>query len=300
MLELRQLRQFVAVAEELSFRRAATRLNMSQPPLSVAVKALEAAVGKPLLERSKHHVKLTEAGYLLLLEARRLLAQAERAVQIARSTSKGVLRLSHLGSATIGIMPDLLRHFRQDYPTIELHVTMAGTFRQIEMLRHGDTDLGLIRVPVEDARGLKITVLCEERMLIAVPFTHPLATRRSVRIEMLAAEGFISYPPPEGPSFEGVFISACQRVGFYPRVVQHASQMLTKLSFVASGLGLTLIPSSMRAVQVPGVVYLDIEDGKAPLGYSLALACMTNSDNPAAPSFVATALRSVRQSPLKA
>jgi DNA-binding transcriptional LysR family regulator len=295
MIELRQLRQFVAVAEELSFRRAAARLNMSQPPLTVAVKALEAAVGKPLLERSKHHVKLTGAGYLFLLEARRILAQAERAVQMARSASNGALRLSHLGSATIGIMPGLLRHFRNDYPSIELHVTMAGTFRQIEMLRHGDTELGLIRVPVEDARGLKVTVLCEERMLIAVPSSHPLATRHSVRIEMLAADHFISYPPPEGPSFEGIFISACQRAGFYPRVVQHASQMLTKLSFVASGLGVTLIPGSMRAVQLPGVVYLDIAEGKSPLGYALALASTANSDNPAVPSFIATALRSLHQ-----
>jgi DNA-binding transcriptional LysR family regulator len=295
MIELRQLRQFVAVAEELSFRRAAARLNMSQPPLTVAVKALEAAVGKPLLERSKHHVKLTGPGYLFLSEARRVLAQADRALQIARSASNGALRLSHLGSATIGIMPELLRHFRRDYPAIELHLTMAGTFRQIEMLRHGSADVGLIRVPVEDARGLKVTVLCEERMLIAVPAHHPLAGRRSVRVEMLAAEQFISYPPPEGPIFEGAFISACQRAGFYPRVVQHASQMLTKLSFVASGLGITLIPGSMRAVKLPGVVYLSIEEGKNPLGYALALASPTTLDNAAVPGFISTATRTMRE-----
>jgi DNA-binding transcriptional LysR family regulator len=291
MFELRHLRQFVAVAEELSFRRAAARLNMSQPPLTVAVKALEAVVGKPLLERSKHHVKLTGPGYLFLDEARRILVQAERAIQIARSASNGVLRLSHLGSATIGILPALLKHFRHDYPSIELHVTMAGTFRQVEMLRHGDVDLGLIRVPIEDARALKVTVLCEERMLIAVPADHPLAALKSVRIEMLAAERFISYPPPEGPSFEGAFVSACQRAGFYPRIVQHAAQMLTKLSFVSSGLGITLIPCSMRFVQLPNVVYLDIDEGKNPLGYGLALAAQNSADNPAIPAFVATATR---------
>lgn len=219
MFELRQLRQFVAVAEELSFRRAAARLHMSQPPLTVAVKALEAVVGRPLLERSKHHVKLTGSGYLFLEEARRILAQADRAVQIARSASNGVLRVAHLGSATIGIMPQLLRAFRRDYPSIELHVTMAGTFRQVEMLRHRDVDLGLLRLPIENSRGLKVTVLCEEQMLIAVPTDHPLAARSSVRVDMLAGEQFISYPPPEGPSFEGVFVAACQRAGFYPRVI---------------------------------------------------------------------------------
>jgi len=291
MLELRQLRQFVAVAEELSFRRAAARLHMSQPPLTVAVKSLEAVVGKPLLERSKHHVKLTGPGYLFLDEARRILAQADRAVQVARNASNGVLRLSHLGSATIGILPPLLRHFRRDYPSIELHVTMAGTFQQIEMLRRGDVDLGLIRVPIEDARALKVTVLCEEKMLIAVPADHPLAARESVKIEMLAAEQFISYPPPEGPSFEGLFVAACQRAGFYPRIVQHAAQMLTKLSFVSSGLGVTLIPGSMRTVRVPNVVYLDIDEGKNPLGYALALAAQTKAANPAITAFVATASR---------
>jgi DNA-binding transcriptional LysR family regulator len=294
MIELRQFRQFVAVAEELSFRRAAARLHMSQPPLTVAVKALEAEIGKPLLERSKHHVKLTGPGYLFLYEARRILAQAERAVQVARSASNGVLRLSHLGSATLGILPSLLRHFQRDYPSIELNVTMAGTFHQIEMLRRGEVDLGLIRVPIEDARALNVTVLCEEKMLIAVSADHPLAARKSVKVEMLAAEPFISYPPPEGPSFEGAFISACQRAGFYPRVVQHAPQMLTKLSFVSSGLGVTLIPGSMRIVRIPNVVYLDIDEGKTPLGYSLALVAQTKATNPAITAFVATASRHSR------
>jgi DNA-binding transcriptional LysR family regulator len=294
MVELRQLRQFVAVAEELSFRRAAARLHMSQPPLTVTIKGLEAEIGRSLFERSKHHVKLTGPGSLFLFEARRILAQAERAVQIAQSASNGVLHLSHLGSATLGILPPLLRDFQRDYPSIELNVTMAGTFHQVEMLRRGEVDLGLIRVPIEDARGLKVTVLCEEKMLIAVPADHPLATRKTVKVEMLAAEPFISYPPPEGPSFEGIFVSACQRAGFYPRVVQYAMQMLTKLSFVSSGLGITLIPDSMRSVRMENVVYLEIDEGKTPFGYSLALAAPIKSTNPAITAFVATASRYAR------
>jgi DNA-binding transcriptional LysR family regulator len=296
MFELRQLRQFVAVAEELSFRRAAARLHMSQPPLTVAVKSLESAIGRPLLERTRHYVRLTGAGRLFLDESRRILAQAERAVEVARHASSGVLHLSHLGSVTLGILPRLLESFRDNYPSIELRVTMAGTVRQIELLRRGDVDLGLLRVPIEDARALKVTVLCEEKMAIAVPANHPLANRKSVKIEMLAAEPFIGYPPPEGPSLEAAFISACQRAGFYPRVVQHASQMLTKLSFVSSGLGITLIPGSMRIVRMPNVVYLDIEEGKTPLGYALALAAQHKADNPAITAFVATASRLSRPS----
>jgi DNA-binding transcriptional LysR family regulator len=294
MVELRQLRQFVAVAEELSFRRAAARLHMSQPPLTVAIKSLEAEIGRLLFERNKHQVKLTGPGSLFLFEARRILAQAERAVQIAQSASNGVLHLSHLGSATLGILPPLLRDFQRDYPSIELNVTMAGTFHQVEMLRRGEVDLGLIRVPIEDARGLKMTVLCEEKMMIAVPADHPLAVRKKVKVEMLAAESFISYPPPEGPSFEGVFVAACQRAGFYPRVVQYAMQMLTKLSFVSSGLGITLIPGGMRSVQLENVAYLEIDEGKTPFGYSLALAAPIKATNPAITAFVATASRYAR------
>lgn len=294
MVELRQLKQFVAVAEELSFRRAAARLHMSQPPLTVAVKALEAEIGRSLLERSKHHVRLTGPGYLFLFEARRILAQAERAVQIAQSASNGALHLSHLGSATLGILPPLLRQFQCDYPSIELNVTMAGTFHQVQMLRRGEVDLGLIRVPIEDSRALKVTVLCEEKMLIAVPADHPLAGYKSVKVEMLAAEPFISYPPPEGPSFEGIFVAACQRAGFYPRVVQYATQMLSKLSFVSSGLGIALIPGSMRAVRLDNVIYLEIDEGKTPFGYSLALAAPIKSTNPAIAAFIATATRYAR------
>jgi len=291
MIDLRQLQKFVAVAEELSFRRAAIRLHMSQPPLTVAVQALEEAVGKPLLERNKRHVKLTTAGYLFLDEARRLLAQAERTVEVARRESNGVLRLSHLASSTLGILPALLGRFRHDYPSIELHMTSAGTFRQVELIKRGEVDLGLIRVPIEDARGLTVTVLCKEKMLIAVPSNHPLASRKSVKIEMLAAEPFISYPPPEGPSSEGMFVAACQQKGFYPRIVQHASQMATKLSFVSSGLGITLIPECMRIVRLPNVVYLDIDEGKNPMGYAIALAAQTKAANPAITAFVATAKR---------
>jgi DNA-binding transcriptional LysR family regulator len=125
---------------------------------------------------------------------------------VARSASNGVLRLSHLGSATLGILPSLLRHFQRDYPSIELNVTMAGTFHQIEMLRRGEVDLGLIRVPIEDARALNVTVLCEEKMLIAVSADHPLAARKSIKVEMLASPRFFSHgaelvrPSPSRPA----------------------------------------------------------------------------------------------------
>jgi DNA-binding transcriptional LysR family regulator len=296
MLELRQLRQFVAVAEELNFRKAALRLNMSQPPLSVAIKILENEVGKPLFERSRHHVRLTTAGRVLLAEARRILGQADRLLDVARQASDGILRFSHIASASLGILPSLFESFRLNYPTIELRIYGGGTVKQVEMLRRGEVDLGLIRLPIDDTHGLKITILCEDRMAIAVPANHHLANRKSVKIEMLAPEPFISYAPPEGPAFEGMFMSACQQAGFYPRVVQHASEMLTKLAFVSTGLGITLIPQNMRAVHIPNVVYLDLEASKLTINYSLALAQQAKSDNSAITAFTASASRVLQQS----
>lgn len=290
MFELRHLKHFIAVAEELSFRKAAARLNMSQPPLSVSIRALEKIVGQVLLNRSKHDVQLSPAGRLFLSEARLILAATERSIRVANHAKTGILHLSHLGSATLSILPKLLRNFREGYPTVDLHVVMAGTVRQLEMLQRGDVDLALIRVPIDDARGLRITVLCPDRMVVAMPADHPMANLKSVRIAMLAGQNFIGYAPPEAQMLEGVFLSACQRSGFFPRVVQHAPQMFTKLSFVASGRGISIVPETMRAVNMQNVVYVDLDEGATPLGYSLALAYNENAENPSIAAFVGASL----------
>lgn len=291
MFELRHLRQFIAVAEELSFRKAATRLNMSQPPLSVSIRSLERIVGQALLARSKHDVQLTSAGRLFLAEARLILAATERSIKVANHAETGILHLSHLGSVTLSLLPELLRNFRDGYPTVDLHLVTAGTVRQLEMLQRGDVDLAIIRVPVEDARGLRVTVLCPDRMVVAMPADHPMAGLKSVRIPMLAGENFIGYPPPEAQILEGAFLSACQKAGFFPRVVQHAPQMFTKLSFVASGRGISIVPETMRALNMQNVVYVDLDEGTTPLGYSLALAYNEKAENPSIASFVGASLR---------
>lgn len=294
MLELRQLRQFVAVAEELHFRRAAMRLHMTQPPLTVAMRQLEDVVGTRLLERSRHGVKLTEAGQRFLDEARYLLAQADRAVAVARRGPEGIsgiLRFSSISSANLGIVPHLLSRFRTEYPSVELHITSVTSVRQVELLRHGDVDLGLIIVPLQDSRGLDISVLGEEEIALAVPAGHPIASRTRIAVGMLAADRFIIYPAPENVEFEGVLIAACQRAGFYPRVAQHASQMLTKLALVESGFGLTIVPACMRKVCMPGIRYLQIVDGRKPLSYTLALASRANGNSPLVNAFVSMAER---------
>src|SRR6185312_2783623 len=154
-MDLRQLRQFVAVAEERSFRRAAERLHVSQPPLSVAVQRLEADVGVPLLDRTRHHVRLTVAGEAFLEEARRTLAHAQLSVEIAQRAAAGklgTLRLSFVPSAALGVVPRLLRTFREDHPDVKLVLTGDTTSQQMAALLSGATDVGIVVPPLHDAR----------------------------------------------------------------------------------------------------------------------------------------------------
>lgn len=300
MFEFRLLRQFVVVAEELNFRRAAVRLHMSQPPLSVAMQNLEAAVGTQLLDRSKHHVRLTPAGQAFYKDALRLLQQAEQAAERARRTGEGLegsLRLSFVPSAALDLLPAILKRFQRDYPTVQLRLTAEVTRRQIEDLRNGQVDLALVVGPVYDARGLQLADLQAQAFVIAVPAGHPLATREQVRIKELAAESFISFPATEGAGFAAALLAACQTAGFLPKVVQEAGQMQAILTLVAGGLGIALVPASMRRLRMEDVCFLDIADGRPAPGYRLVFAHADSNDNPVVQAFIASARRTVKAGP---
>jgi DNA-binding transcriptional LysR family regulator len=289
VVELRQLRQFIAIAEELSFRRAAARLHMSQPPLSAAIQRLEEIVGRPLLERSRHHVKLTSAGEAFLREARRTIAQARLAVEGAQRAAdgqEGTLRLSFVPSATLGILPILLRTFQREYPTVRLALTGDTTTRQVDMLRRTEVDLAIVVPPLNDPRDLKLDVLREEPFVLAVPVEHPLAASKRIDLKEVAAEPFISFPLAEGPGFVGSLLKACQQAGFAPRIVQEASQMQTILTLVAGGIGVALVPASMRTVHMQNVVYLELIERRQPVRYSLVFAYHAGHDNPVIDAFL--------------
>lgn len=297
MIEFRLLRQFVVVAEELNFRRAAARLHMSQPPLSVAMQNLEAAVGTPLLDRSKHHVRLTPAGQAFYRDALRLLQHAEQARERARRTGEGLegsLRLSFVPSAALDLLPGILKRFQRDYPTVQLKLTAETTARQIEDLRGGYVDLALVVGPVYDARGLALTDLQAQHFVIAVPAGHPLAARQQVRIKELATESFISFPATAGAGFAAALLAACQSAGFLPKVVQEAGQMPAILMLVAGGLGIALVPASMRRLRMEDVRFLDIADGRSGPSYPLVFAHVASNDNPVVQAFIASARRTIR------
>jgi len=297
VLELRLLRQFVAVAEELNFRRAAARLHMSQPPLSVAMQNLEKIVGTALLDRSRHHVRLTPAGQAFHRDVRRLLQQVEQAQVRARRVGaglEGVLRLALVPSAALDVLPAILKRFKRDYPDVQLELTAETTSRQIADLRDGHVDLALVVGPVSDARGLVVTNLQAQAFVIAVSAGHALARRRSVRMRELAAEPFVSFPAAEGAGFVAALLAACRSAGFLPRVAQQAAQMQAILTLVAGGLGIALVPASMRRLRMEDVRFLDIVGARSPPTYRLAFAHADDNDNPIVRGFVATARRAMK------
>ena len=296
-MDLRQLRQFVAVAEERSFRRAAERLHVSQPPLSVAVQKLEADVGVALLDRTRHHVRLTVAGEAFLREAKRTLAHAQLSIEIAQRAAAGklgTLRLSFVPSAALNVVPGLLRAFRQDYPDVTLVLTSDTTSQQMATLLSGATDVGIVVPPLHDAGDFQVDNFCEQELMLAVPVSHPLAKKKRVQLRDLAKESFVGFPFSEGPGFESVVMAACHDCGFVPKFVQVAAEMQTILALVSSGLGIALVPQAMQAVQTEYVNYLQVRRGNAAVKYSLGLAFNPANTNPALSAFVAIASRTRR------
>jgi DNA-binding transcriptional LysR family regulator len=297
-MDLRQLRQFVAVAEERSFRRAAERLHVSQPPLSVAVQRLEADIGVRLLERSRQGVRLTVAGEVFLEESRRTLAHAALSVEMAQraATGKtGALRLSFVPSAGVDVVPQLLRAFRQDHPDVKLILRAETTSHQLAALAEGSVDLGIVVPPLHEGRQLRLKMFCERELALAVPGTHALAGRQRVQLRQLANEAFVGLPVREGPGFESVVVNACQECGFVPRFVQTASQMQAVLALVAAGVGIALVPQAMRAVAMENVHYLQVRKRSAPVRYGLGLAWNPANANPALAAFTATMERTRRR-----
>lgn len=294
MLELRVIRQFTVVAEELNFRRAAERLHMSQPPLSVAMKNLEATVGTMLLDRSKRHVRLTPAGKVFYKEASRLLQMSQQAMERARRASEGLegrLHLSFVPSAALEILPSIFKRFQIDYPSVQLKLTAETTSRQLEDLRSGYTDLALVVGPIFDAKGLCLVNLHPQRFVLAVPSGHELAKHQSVKIKELATESFVAFPSSEGAGFATALLGACRMAGFMPKVVQEASQMQAILTLVAGGLGIALVPASMRRLRMEDVCILEIVDTPSPPTYGLVFAYTNQNDNPVLPTFLSLAQR---------
>nr|WP_274607238.1 LysR family transcriptional regulator [Paracraurococcus ruber] len=265
-IDLRLLRQFVAVAEELHFRRAARRLAMSQPPLTAAIRRLEAAVGATLLERGNRGVALTPAGATLLEDARALLRQADRAVLAAREAAAGrlgLVRLGYVGSAMYGRLPATIRAFRRTHPGLRLELREATTAAQVAALHAGELDIAIVIPPFGGEAGLHLRPFDADRLAMALPAAHTLAGRTGLRLGDLAGEPFVLWPAREGRGFHDRVIRLCAGAGFVPEVVQEAHGMHAVLSLVAVEAGVSIVPSAMASVRPAEIRYLPLAEEAA-------------------------------------
>ncbi len=279
-MELRHLRYFIAVAEELNFTRAAERLHMAQPPLSQQIQHLEAELGFQLFRRTKRTVQLTAAGQVFFEESQKILQQVDRAIQLGRQTSRGELgqlTIGFVSSAAHNVVPAILQAFRTRCPAVKLELHELTTNEQLQGLRFGQIDIGFVRPPVEE-EGINSEIVFREPLIVALPETHPAADRAKVELRELSTEPFILFPRSQAPGLYDAIVSLCQQAGFSPIAAQEAIQMQTIVSLVAAEMGVAIVPASMQNFQRSGVVYKSLPESTC----IVAIALIWRSDPTAA------------------
>lgn len=275
MISTRLLQQFIAVAEELHFGRAAVRLHMAQPPLSQAIKNLEDLVGVPLLARNRHSVSLLPAGEVFLREARELLDRGKKAIDAAVRASEGIdgrLTIGFVGSVSYELLPRLLAQIREAFPRIHVDLRELTSAEQASQLQARKIDMGIVRLPVANLGDICTRVIETERLIAALPTAHPLATRETLWLKDLAHDSFMAFPADKIPSLHGKFLLACEASGFNPRIALEAWQMSSMVSLVAAGFGVALLPRQVVASPHPGVVYRELADPYEHLSLNIAIA----------------------------
>ena len=259
-VELRHLRYFTVLAEELSFGDAAKRLHITQPSLSLQIQSLEETIGAELFVR-RPHVRLTKTGEALLSRAKPILNQTEDAIKLARNVAQGkagILRMGIVPSALlVSSLPRAIRRFRERFPGVELRLLEMSTVNQFEALRIGRIDAGLIRQPSAKME-YDFEIVAKEKLMVVLPASHPLADRSRVTLSMLANESWIMFPRSVNINLYDHLQKIFRKSGVTPNVVQEASDIQTQVSLVESGLGITVVPAGVRRIQIPGVVYHDL------------------------------------------
>ncbi len=288
-MELRHLRYFVTVAEELHFTRAAERLHIGQPPLSQQIQALEAESGVQLFQRSKRRVLLTTAGERLLVRARRLLADAEAAAEEARRAGRGEvgeLRIAFTSSMPLaGVLPDSLRHYRERYPAVSLKLEEMFSGDQYLALQQQRLDVGFVRYNGDEVvPGIHRRELRRDRLCVVIRRDHPLAAHARLAFAELRDEGFIVYPPGVSTGLPALIRQLAQAAGFQPRIAQTSGEAMTQIALVAAGLGIAILPSPLACVQLDGVCYIPLTDAAAYL--SMAVATREQESSPLVAAFL--------------
>lgn len=264
-IDLRRLRYFVAVSDELHFGRAAERLHIAQPAISRQIAQLEAGIGALLFDRTRNNIRLTPAGKTLLEHARRILVDVAEAARLARRAAEGmtgVLEVGFVGSATYSVLPRILKRFRSAYPQIELVLHAMNTAELRDALVSRRIDVAFARPGIDDPEVIDEPLL-DEPLIVALPEDHPCAALAEVSLPMLAKSSFVLYPRNPRPSFADTILHLCADAGFAPKVAQETMELQTALGLIAVGAGVSLVPASVEQSQRHGVAYRPIA-GQAP------------------------------------
>lgn len=261
-IELRLWRQFVTVAEELHFGRAAMRLHMTQPPLTQAIAQLERSLGVTLFARTKRSVQLAPQGLALLPHAQALLQQAKALVLEARALAGGEagrLRLAFVSTVGFSILPPWVMAFRHEFPGVQLDLVEATADVQLQLLLAGEVDAGFIlHAEGFSVQGMQRRVVVREPLVLSVPDSHALARRKIVRLQDVWACPLVSFPRRIAPSLHDALFGLYHEAGQLPVVAQEAIQMQTIVNLVSAGLGVAWVPASVQQFQRPGVVYRQV------------------------------------------
>lgn len=260
-MELRHVKYFVVVAEELHFGHAAKRLGISQPPLSQQIQALEREVGARLFERTKHEVRLTRAGHAMLAEAYRLLEQTERVRSAARQADAGLVARLNVGcvsSAIYDILPPILDRLHTEHPEIGLSLREYDTAAAVVALLQGRLDVGFLRLDKVDA-PLKLRPVRHDCFVAALPARHRLARRRRISLRNLAGEPLVINSRQVSPRPYDRIIAACHKAGFNPNLAYESASVQSQIGFVACGLGIALVSRLIQRWRIPGVVYRELD-----------------------------------------
>ena len=256
-MELRHLRYFLAVAEELNFSRAAKKLHIAQPPLSQQIQQLEAEIGTQLFTRTNHRVQLTSAGSVFLPEVRAILARVEQAVEAAKRANRGEvgqISIGFVASAMYEVLPSIIRQFRMKYADVELTLMELSSTEQCQALAEKRIDLGFLRLPTPK-EGIIYDQVYSEALVVALPESHKLASRDQLPLRELNNEGFILYPSEPESNFGSYVINSCAEAGFVPNIIQRTDEVQTAVGLVGAGVGIAVVPASTQCICREGVVY---------------------------------------------
>jgi DNA-binding transcriptional LysR family regulator len=287
-MELRHLRYFVAVAEELHFSRAAERLHISPPSLTEQIQDLEHELHAVLFTRTKRNVKLTDAGTRFLEEARSTLRQAEHAAHVAKLAGRGEIGRIEVGYASTaacsGVVTSAVAEYRRSHPLVSFSLSAMQAARQLDQLSEGRLDVGFLRIPSRYPVGIAAVIIARQAVVIALPSEHKLAKYPSISATMLAEEQFLA------PTFEtevGLYQHTAaigQQGNFVARIVERIPDLFTTVTLVAAGVGIAVVPESCSCIQIPGVVYKPLSRQTKPV--ELAAAFRRDERAPAVKTFI--------------